>query len=190
MSMTRAEAVEASISLEEFERLPEEPGYRVELVRGRTVREPRPSAEHTWLASELFWRIESHAREHGLGRTLFDAGFLLEDDPPTIRIPDIAFLAQPGSMEERPEGLWTVAPDLAVEIVSRLNTASEIQGKVLEYLASGTRLVWVVEPATRSVTSYRSRKDVEVLTEGDDLDDGDVLPGFLLRIVDLFASWP
>lgn len=187
--MTRAETAERLVSLEEFERLPEEAGYRVELVRGRIVREPRPVAEHNWLASELYWRIESHAREHGLGRTLFDAGFLLEEDPPTIRIPDIAFLVRPASAEERPEGLWTIAPDLAVEIVSRSNTAAEIQEKVLEYLASGTRLVWVVEPASRSVTSYRSRKDVEVLTEGDELDGGDVLPGLLFRISDLFGSW-
>jgi Uma2 family endonuclease len=188
--MTRAETAERLVSLQEFERLPEEAGYRVELVRGRLVREPRPSAEHTWLASELYWRIESHARKHGLGRAIFDAGFVLEDDPPTIRIPDIAFLAPPRSEGERPEGLWTLAPDLAVEIVSRSNRAAEIQGKVLEYLASGTRLVWVAEPASRSVTSYRSRKDVEVLTEEDDLDGADILPGFLLRISDLFASWP
>ena len=187
--MTRAETVERSISVEEFEHHREEDGYRTELVRGRLVREPRPAAEHTWLASELYWRIESHVREHGLGRTLFDAGFLLDDNPPTIRIPGMAFLAHPGPAEERPTGFWTIAPDLAVEIVSRSNTASEIQGKVLEYLASGTRLVWVVEPATRSVTSYRSRKDVEVLTEEDDLDGGDVLPGFRFRISDLFASW-
>jgi hypothetical protein len=28
-----------------------------------------------------------------------------------------------------------------------------------------------------------------LLTEGDDLDGGDVLPGFLSRIVDFFACW-
>lgn len=184
--MTQAEIVERSVSLEEFEHLPEDGGYRAEVVRGRIVREPRPSAEHSWLASELYWRIESHVREHGLGRTVFDAGFLLEGDPPTIRIPDIAFLARQSPATERPAGFWTIAPDLAVEIISRSNTAAEIQEKVLEYLVCGTRLVWIVEPASRSVTCYRSRKDVEVLTEGDELDGVDVLPGFLLAISELF----
>lgn len=33
---------------------------------------------------------------------------------------------------------------------------------VLEYLSAGTRLVWVVEPRTRSVTAYRSRTEVRV----------------------------
>lgn len=60
---------------------------------------------------------------------------------------------------------------------------------MLEYLASGTRLVWVVDPATRSVAVYRSRDDIRLLTEGDVLEGGDVLPGFRLSIAELFEPF-
>jgi Uma2 family endonuclease len=58
---------------------------------------------------------------------------------------------------------------------------------VLEYLAAGTQLVWVVDPATRSVTWYRSREEIRLLTADDALDGADVLPGFRLALSELFA---
>jgi Uma2 family endonuclease len=46
--------------------------------------------------------------------------------------------------------------------------------------------VWVVDPATRTVTVYRSLHDVKVLTESEELDGGDVLPGFKTTVAELF----
>lgn len=63
-----------------------------------------------------------------------------------------------------------------MEIVSPSNTAAEIQEKILEYLAAGTRLAWVVDPETESVTVYRSREDVRLLTIGDALEGGNSSP--------------
>lgn len=80
-----------------------------------------------------------------------------------------------------------MAPDLAAEILSPSNTASGVQEKVLEYLDAGTRLVWVIDPRTRVVNTYRSRTDVRLLGELDELDGGEVLPGFRLPVKDLFA---
>ena len=76
---------------------------------------------------------------------------------------------------------------LSNRIVSPSNTRAEIREKVLEYLAAGTRLVWVVEPRTRSVTTYRSRTDVKVLKGTDLLSGLDVLPGFRLSLNELFT---
>jgi Uma2 family endonuclease len=70
--------------------------------------------------------------------------------------------------------------------VELANRAAEIREKVLEYLAAGTRLVWVVDPATRSVATYRSFEDIRLLTEEDTLEGGDVLPGFTLPLSELF----
>jgi Uma2 family endonuclease len=188
MSTPGAETTERIYTLEEYERLPEEDGYRVELVEGQLVREPRPNAEHSWLMSELTGRIREHVRKKGLGVTLAEAGFVLADDPPTVRGPDIAFIAREHLPAEGfPRVFWTIPPDLAVEIVSPSNTRAEIREKVLEYLAAGTRLVWVVEPRTRSVTAYRSRTDVRMLSGSDTLGGANVLPGFSLRVAELFT---
>lgn len=179
--------IERTYSLAEYERLPEADGYRDELVEGRLVREPPPNAEHSWLMSELTGRIREHVRKRGLGITLADGGFVLADDPPTVRGPDVAYIARenlpPGGF---PRVFWTIPPDLAVEVVSPSNTRAEIREKVLEYLAAGTRLVWVVDPRSRSVTTYHSRTEVQRLSAPDTLDGLDVLPGFRLPIAELF----
>jgi Uma2 family endonuclease len=188
--MTDAETQIADeiLSLEEFERMPEEDEYRIELVRGRVVRDQLPGARHAHLTMKLGGWIDAYASERGLGITLAEMGCVLSVDPPTVRGPDIAFLvAERLPPEGLPAGFWRSAPDLAVEIVSPSNRAVEIHEKVLEYLAAGTRLVWVVDPATRSVATYRSRKDIQLLTEGEVLEGGDVLPGFRLSISELFA---
>ncbi len=182
----RMETIEGLLTLQEFERLPDD-GYRHELVRGRVVREPLPGAEHSWVARNLNRALDRFVEEHSLGLVVFDTGFLLSDLPPTVRGPDVAFLSgEHLPSEGPPKGFWTTAPELAVEVLSPSNTAAKINDKVLEYLGAGTRLVWVVDPDTRCVTVYRSRKDVQVLTMEDVLDGADVLPGFRLPLSELF----
>lgn len=188
MSDDRLETVEP-LTLEQFERLPEEDEFLLELVRGRVVREPRPGGRHGRVTMRIAWLVESFARERELGWTLVDTGFLLSDDPPTVRGPDVAFLTRENlPATGAPTGFWRRPPDLAVEVVSPSNAAVEIQNKVLEYLAAGTRLVWVVDPATESATAYRSRDEIRVLTGGDVLDGDDVLPGFRLELARLFTE--
>jgi Uma2 family endonuclease len=176
------------LTIEEFMELPEEDGYRLELVRGHLVREPGPGPRHGLILVTLSRTLDSFARERGLGYTLGDAGFVLGLEPPTVRIPDISFVRR-----ERvpPEGLsetfWRMAPDIAVEILSPSNSAGAIQEKVLEYLSAGACLVWVVDPKTESVTAYRPSGDIRLLRGNDVLDGEDVLPGFRLALPDLFS---
>jgi Uma2 family endonuclease len=187
MNLRGAEAVDRTYSLDEYERLPEEEG-KVDLVEGRLVRESLPGAMHGWLVAKLAARIGSQAQERGLGIAVISSGFVLADDPPTVRGTDVAFIAA-GNLREHglPDGFWRIPPDLAVEVASPSNTRAEIREKVLEYLAAGTKLVWVVEPRDQSVTTYRSRTEVHRLSGSDILDGLDVLPGFRLRVADLFA---
>ena len=186
MSTNRVDTAERSMSLEEFQRLPEEED-RIELVRGRLVREPRPGARHGWLTGRLVGELDRYIRERDLGLVVTETGFLLSDDPPTVRGPDVAFIPSEDLPSAGPtDGFWTVAPRLAIEVVSPSNAASEIRQKVLEYLAAGTLAVWVVDPATRTVAAYRSRENIRLLTETDEIEGGDVLPGFRLALSELF----
>jgi Uma2 family endonuclease len=56
----------------------------------------------------------------------------------------------------------------------------------MEYLDAGVRLVWLVEPRRQIVTVYSADRTARVLTMGDVLEGGDVLPGFALPLADLF----
>lgn len=177
------------LTLEEFKRLPEEDGYLLELVRGRLVREPRPQAKHGWVATQLFRALDTFVEKQSLGIVIIETGFLLFDDPPTVRGPDVSFISSDNIPPEGiPDGFWRNGPDLAAEVLSPSNTVEDVQEKVLEYMEAGSRLIWVVHPRNRTVTVYRSREDISVLVEGDALDGEDVLPGFRLPISELFQG--
>ena len=116
-------------------------------------------------------------------------GFILQREPDVVRAPDAAFVAS-GRIPETgvPVSYWPFAPDLLVEVVSPSDRLADVHVKIADYLASGTRLVWLVEPETRMVHVYRSPQQVEVLGAGDDLDGDDVLPGFQCPVRRLFPS--
>lgn len=178
------------LTLEEFERLPKEDAYRVELSRGRVVREPPPSARHGWLVQKLFRLLVGHVGEHGIGIVINETGFLLSVDPPTVRGPDLAvILSENLPQDGLPEGWWTRPPDLAIEVLSPSNSAVEIGEKVLDYLGAGTPLVWVVDPHTETVTVHGPRRESRWLTLGDDLEGGEALPGFRIALADLFEPY-
>jgi Uma2 family endonuclease len=84
----------------------------------------------------------------------------------------------------RPRGrrILPLAPDLAIEVLSEGNTPREMARKGNEYFASGCRLVWLVDPRTRSIVVYTSPAENITLTEKETVTGGDVLPGFLLPL--------
>lgn len=183
-----APSTEPLLTVEEFEALPEEEG-KVELSRGRLVREPPVGASHGWVAVNLAVPIREHVRRHGLGAVFVEVGYVLSREPATVRGPDLSFLAADRLPPEgMPPGFWRLAPDLAVEIVSPSNTLPELQEKVLQYLEAGTRLVWIVDPTTRTAIEYRSRDDIRLLTGAEELDGGDVLPGFRVTLREIFEG--
>ncbi|MGH7572915.1 MAG: Uma2 family endonuclease [Gemmatimonadota bacterium] len=176
------------LTIEEFERLPDD-GWRCELVRGRVVREPPAGFEHGRLAMRIGLVLGRFVEEHRLGEVLAsETGFVLFEELPTVRAPDAAFVAEGRVPSPAPPGFGRLAPDLAVEVVSPSNTVAEIHSKVMDYLDAGSRLVWVVDPRTRSVTVYRSRKEIRLLNEDDELDGEDVLPGFRVGLKEIFEE--
>ena len=85
-----------------------------------------------------------------------------------------------------PEGFGDVVPDLAVEVLSPEDRARYVLDKVGEYLQAGVRLVWVVDPKRERAVAYRSLTDVTNLGPDDLLDGGEVVPGFSVRLREVF----
>lgn len=174
------------VTLEEFRRMPEEDAFRVELSRGRILREPRPGGEHGLIAGRLVRILGSEVESRGVGVVVTETGFLLATDPRTVRGPDAAFIARDPAAPA-PRGPWTEPPTLAVEVVSPSNAAAEIQAKVLEYLEAGTEPVWVIDPASRSVTASRPPGDAHLYREGETLEVGESLKGFSFPVAEISA---
>ena len=81
-----------------------------------------------------------------------------------------------------------IAPDLAIEVISESNTPGEMQRKLRDYFAAEVRLVWYIDPRSRTAMVYTAVDNGELLTEVDVLDGGAVLPGFSLPLNKLFAK--
>ncbi len=164
------------------------PDVRAELVDGEVVLMSPPGFEHGDIALFLGSRLRQFADARGLGRVVSEVGFVLRRNPDLVRAPDVAFISQE-KLEAlgRTRKFWPGAPDLAVEVLSPDDRPSEILRKVGEYLEAGTRLVWVVSPESQTISAYRSLERVRVYGASDELSGEDVLPGFRLKVSEIFS---
>lgn len=163
-------------------------GVRGELFRGVLHETMPPGIDHGKINAKLTARLVLHVEAHQLGEiTTGDAGVWIERDPDTVRGPDIAFF----SPERMPPGTSIpgyslTLPDLAVEIVSPNDRPRDVYDKARMWLSHGVRVVWVVQPDSRTVDVHRSDVGVEVVSGDGDLNGGDVLPGFTCPVSDIF----
>jgi Uma2 family endonuclease len=101
------------------------------------------------------------------------------------RSPDVAWVQlerwQALSQEER-EGFPPICPDFAIELRSRTDRLKPLQNKMQEYLASGLRLGWLINPQNKQVEIYRAGQEVEVVAMPVVLSGEEVLPGFSLEV--------
>ena len=86
------------------------------------------------------------------------------------------------------EPIPDLAPDLAVEVLSAGNTATEMARKRQDYFAAGVQVVWEVNPNTRTVEVFTAPDRSTVLHEAQILEGGIVLPGFTVPLQELFSE--
>jgi Uma2 family endonuclease len=163
-------------------------GKPYELVRGEIVEVTPAGISHGAVTRRIGTLLGEFVDARGLGEVVgAETGFWLAPD--TLRAPDCAYISREKVQSiTEPEKYVPFAPDLAVEVVSPGDTASDIRDKVDLYRAAGTRLVWVIYPALRKVDVYLPDGTArEVGAEGT-LDGGDVLPGLQIAAKDMFPA--
>jgi Uma2 family endonuclease len=116
-----------------------------------------------------------------------ETGFQIADNPDTVRAPDVAFVRAERIPTGGVKGFFQGPPDIAIEVVAPSDRPSEITEKSLDWLQAGCLLVWVVDPETRTVSVYQSHGEITLLNETDTLTGGDVLPGFAVKVAEVFA---
>ncbi len=164
-------------------------GYRYELVRGELRKMPPAGAYHGRTALKIGASLLNYVSANQLGEVYAtETGFRIGSDPDHVRAPDAAFVRRERvAAAGEVAGYWPGAPDLAVEVISPSDRYTEVEEKVDDWLAAGTRLVALVNPRNRTVTLRRPGQDPVILTEPDTLDGGDVVPGWQMAVSDLFA---
>lgn len=160
---------------------------RYELVKGELVEMTPVGLRHGIIARRLASQLGEFTDAHQLGETTVETGFCLECRPDTVRVPNVSFLSREHLPSKDHEGFFLGAPDLAVEVISASERDQEVQEKVMDYLAHGTWLVWVVRSHHHTVTVYRPDGTARLLREEDTLKGEDVVPEFTLPLAELFA---
>lgn len=175
------------VTADELLAMPDD-GLRHELVDGEVRTTPPSGEEHGVVAAGILLSLGNHVGAHALGRVLAKTGFRIGTNPDTVLAPDASFVRR-----ERIEqtaigkGYRAGAPDLVVEVVSPRDSFADVEAKVARWLTGGCRMVIVVNPARRAATIYRSHDDIVLLSEGDELDGGEVVPGWRLALRELFV---
>ncbi len=174
----------------EIAQFPENADQHMELIEGVIYTMPPAGEEHGSIGANFLVPIHTHVRSNDLGRvTTAETGYIVHTDPDgkhTLLAPDVGFIAKARMTPEPKPQYVPFAPDLAVEIMFPNDKAAEIHLKVNKYLQYGTRLVWVAYPETRTVVVHTAA-GAHTLSENDVLEGGEVLPGFTLRVGEIFA---
>ncbi|MDF2761212.1 MAG: hypothetical protein K0S99_3847 [Thermomicrobiales bacterium] len=159
-----------------------------ELVDGEPIELTPAAGRSGWIRATIVALLANHVRQRGLGWAFSaETRFVLFDDRQIVRSPDASVVLR-NRLAELPDSFVPMAPDLAVEVLSPSDRMADALAKVAMYLQAGTPLVWLVNPATRTVVVFRSEMDPVTLGASDILDGGDILPGFSLSVSEIFAD--
>lgn len=150
---------------------------------------------HGLIAGNVYDVLKPFVLKHKLGYVQADGViYVLATDDQGIRsalVPDVSFVRKerllPNYDLSRP---FPGAPDLAVEVISPQEAASDILAKVDRYLDAGTQQVWVMYPERRDLHQYTRRgtkNQVQIYTDDDLIDVKHLFPGLEISPVTLFA---
>lgn len=160
-----------------------------ELVAGALIEKAPTSYLENRLAFILAYYLQAYLRQSPVGAG-FTEGAMYRLNSGNVRLPDLSVSLRSrfpdGKVQRVPYANF--APDLAIEILSQSNTVAEIALKREELFASGTQVMWVIDPGQRVVDVFTAPTVAQRLQVVDELNGGAILPGFTLSIQQLFSE--
>jgi Uma2 family endonuclease len=164
-------------------------GRLCELVDGILVLKTVGLRE-SYIAVLIIGILQEFSRKHGNLGMVTGADGAMRLFKKNCRVPDVAFTSWDRLPNRKvpSESVPHLVPDLAVEVLSKGNRPGEMNRKLKDYFRAGVRMVWHVDPKSRTVSVFTSPDDATVYDESHAVDGGDVLPGFTLSVASLFAE--
>lgn len=175
------------MTAEELFKMPDD-GFKYELVDGILRRMSPTGKRHGKVTVSITSPLDQHVRSNRLGEVYgAETGFIIASNPDRVLAPDVSFVSSKrveeiGDIETFIPG----APDLVVEVVSPSDSFSDVEEKVWAWLEAGARMVIVANPRKKTLTIYRTRTHIKVLTIDDSLSGDDVVPGWELPVKNIF----
>lgn len=174
-------------SWEAFEQLPDGDGFHRELIEGELQILPPVKLGHSKIAKRIYDRLVAAEKAAG-GQAYFEAGFKLSTTPPSWVQPDVSFVLGQRIQATEDSGYLMGAPELAVEVVSPSESASDLDRKIELMLEGGSLAVWVVYPRRRKVHVHLPGTTILRLGANDTLSLPELLPGWELPIAKILAD--
>lgn len=174
------------LTVAQYEALEEPDEERWELLHGRLIREPAPGYRHGMMNVELLRLLDAHVRARGLGVVLVDTGFHYAGERPTVRRPDVAFVAAARVPTPVRVSFLDQPADLVIEIRSPSERRNRLEKKLEADLGAGVREVWVVDPGKRTVTVYTPGAASRTLAGAEILASPAIVPGFSTAVSEIF----
>lgn len=138
---------------EDYLKIPEEPGYRFEILDGSMVKEPSPSMHHQRLSRELGRVLMAFFDDFDPEGELFFAPLDVTLTSRNVLQPDILFVS--GSRREIMRQERIDGPcDLVVEIMSPTNRRKDRLQKMEIYRKSGIPHYWIVDPEEDTLEAF------------------------------------
>lgn len=158
-----------------------------ELVEGRLVKKMPTGDEHGAVEIAIAAALHNHVRIAKTGKVRSgEVGIYTRRNPDTTRAADVLYISNERYSQRSSSAFLDVSPEIIVEILSPGDSMPEVLQKLREYFAIGVVLVWLIDPTSKTVLVYRSLTNVRELTVNDELTGEDVLPGFVVKVAELF----
>jgi Uma2 family endonuclease len=176
------------MTAEEFCQMPDD-GQLSELIRGKIVPMNMPSPRHGQVCLAVGSILLGFVKPRNLGSVACnDSGIITERSPDTVRGADVCFYSHARVPDRRlPATYPAVAPDLVVEVLSPSDRWSEVLTKIGEYMTAGVRVVVVLDPEDETAELFYPDRRRSKLSVDEDLSLPDVLPGFVVKVRELFG---
>jgi len=126
--------------------------------------------------------LHGFLNQRKLGEVYQEAGYQLFPDRQTWLQPDVSFYDAERVAAVKADEYLQGAPDVAIEVISPSESASDIEGKTEAYLEAGARAVVLVFPDLRRVRVCLGLEQQRLQREDDVRELPDVLPGWRMAV--------
>jgi len=162
---------------------------RYELDNGVLLTMSPPGFDHGHIESRLSKRLQTWGEECGFGVATGEVTVVLRRNPDRVVGPDATFISKSRLPVKRTrEGYLETIPDLVVEVVSKNDTRAYLTRKINDYLRAGVAIVWLVDPAKRTLVEHRADREPVIYDGAATVELPELIPGFQLRLDDVFAD--
>lgn len=181
-------SVQQLITAEQFWAMPEVPGKRLELVNGEVVETLPLTVQQGLIVGNVYRALREFAERDDLGLVFMSGlGYVLGRGPDSVRMTHASFIPWEFVPKEGvPDWFWEGPPLIAVQVVGPYDRDIELQGKVSQFLNAETQHVWILWPRRREITVRSADGMSRALRPDEDLDGGEMLPGFRVCVAGLF----